>query len=50
MQIPGYYNIDCPDADGKTSYFGLKPLTWRFLRLLLNVPLYHIYLQGEAMT
>jgi len=42
MQIPGYYSIDAPDNIGKTSYYGLNPMTWRFLRLLINVPLYHI--------
>ncbi len=44
VQNPGYYSIDAPDNIEETSYYGLNPLTWRFLRLLINVPLYHIQL------
>ena len=44
MQNPGYFSVDAPDNAGKTSFYGLNPITWRFLRLLINIPLYHIQL------
>jgi hypothetical protein len=34
QKMRGYYVIDAPDNLCQTSFYGLKPMTWRFLRLL----------------
>ncbi len=44
IHYPGYFSVDAPDNAENTSYYGLNPITWRFLRLLINIPLYHIQL------
>lgn len=42
-EVKGYVPVNPPEANSVLAYHQLLPITWRFLRLFLHVPLYFMY-------
>lgn len=47
QEIKGYVPVNPPENNSVLSFYQLLPITWRFLRLFLHVPIYFMFTQGK---